>query len=523
VFDVVPPSAAPIAGGGVWGYGGVSADSATGTVFAASGADSTESYTQYADRMIALDRTLGLLGSFLPTEPGTFPCTGAPCDLDFGATPVVFQPVGCPLLTAAGNKNGFLYVFRASDLAAGAAPLQSIQLNPANDWLGSGGVGGVPAYWSAGQMLYVSDTGPGLGSVAGGLVALRVQPDCTLAVAWSAAVGGNATPDSTPTVANGVVYVGEGSTGAVRAFDAKTGAPLWSSGPLPGSATYAAPIVADGKLIFGSWDGYTAAAGGTIRAYAPSAPDTTPPTVSITSPANGARLSGSVNVTAAATDDLGVASVQMQLDGVDLGRPLTTAPYTVAWDTTTAAAGTHVLTAVARDTAGNTAVSNTVTATVDNSIPPPVSVLLGDQTVGDQQDSDTAGKAEAFRTTAAASGTISQVNLYLDALSSATQVLVGIYADEAGHPGALVAQGATSTPTAGAWNEIPLSPVRVAAGTTYWIAILDPFGPGLLRFRDRPGGASETSAADALTNLPASWTTGASYSDGPLSAYGLGG
>ena len=165
-FDVVPGLAAPNGGGGIWGYGGVSVDTAAGTVFAATGADSAEGYTQYANRMIALNASLGLLGSFLPTEPATFPCSGAPCDLDFGSTPVVFQPSGCPTMTAAGNKNGTLYVFRTSDLAANGQPAQALQVNQANDWLGSGGLGGVPAYWAAGRMLFVTDVGAGINGIA---------------------------------------------------------------------------------------------------------------------------------------------------------------------------------------------------------------------------------------------------------------------------------------------------------------------------------------------------------------------
>src|SRR5436190_8534019 len=107
--------------------------------------------------MIALDGNLMLLGSYGPPEPSQFPCTGAPCDLDFGATPAVFQPNACPTMVAAGNKNGQLYVFKATDLAASAQPFQIITLNPANDSLGSGGVGGVPAFWQAGNLLFVSD------------------------------------------------------------------------------------------------------------------------------------------------------------------------------------------------------------------------------------------------------------------------------------------------------------------------------------------------------------------------------
>jgi outer membrane protein assembly factor BamB len=521
-FDVVPGLAAPNGGGGIWGYGGVSVDTAAGTVFAATGADSAEGYSQYANRMIALNASLGLLGSFLPTEPATFPCSGAPCDLDFGSTPVVFQPSGCPTMTAAGNKNGTLYVFRTSDLAANGQPAQTLQVNPANDWLGSGGLGGVPAYWTAGRMLFVTDVGAGINGIAGGVVGLTIKADCSLSVAWSATLG-NAVPNSTPTVANGVVYVGEGSTGSVHAYDAQTGAPLWTSAAISGGATYAAPIVADGRLIAGSWDGTSAASAGTIRAYAPGPADITPPTVSITAPSGGATLSGIVSVAASASDNTGVASVQLKLDGANLGPLLTSVPYTYSWDTTTASAGGHTLSAVAADDAGNTATAANVSVTVNNAGPPPPTVLLGDQTVEVQVDSDSAGQAEAFKTSATATGTLSQVRFYLDSSSTATKVIVGIYADNAGKVGALLTQATTTAPVGGAWNQVSVPGVGLANGAAYWVAILAPTGSGVVRFRDRAGGTSETSSATTLTALPATWVTGVKYTDGPLSAYGLGG
>src|SRR5436309_3911105 len=101
--------------------------------------------------------------------------------------------------------------------------------------------------------------------------------------------------------------------------------------------------------------------------------DTTPPTVSITSPANGATVRSTVSVTANASDNVGVVGVQFKLDGANLGGEDTTAPYAVSWNTTTATNGSHTLTVVARDAAGNTATSSAVTVTVDNS-PPAVSI-----------------------------------------------------------------------------------------------------------------------------------------------------
>jgi len=58
--------------------------------------------------------------------------------------------------------------------------------------------------------------------------------------------------------------------------------------------------------------------------------------------------------------------VQFKLDGVNLGAELTAAPYALLWNTTTVLNGPHTLTAVARDAAGNTATTTTVTVTVVN-------------------------------------------------------------------------------------------------------------------------------------------------------------
>jgi len=95
-------------------------------------------------------------------------------------------------------------------------------------------------------------------------------------------------------------------------------------------------------------------------------PDTTPPTVTITSPASGATVSGTITVSADASDNAGVVGVQFFLDGANLGAELTAAPYTLSWDTTSVNNGTHTLTAVARDAADNRTTSAGVTVTVSN-------------------------------------------------------------------------------------------------------------------------------------------------------------
>ena len=100
-------------------------------------------------------------------------------------------------------------------------------------------------------------------------------------------------------------------------------------------------------------------------------PDFWPPTVQITSPASGATVSGTISVTASATDNRGVAGVQFQLNGANGGAEDTSEPYAVSWDTRSTANGSYTITAVARDAAGNRATSQPVTVTVDNAAPPP--------------------------------------------------------------------------------------------------------------------------------------------------------
>jgi hypothetical protein len=110
---------------------------------------------------------------------------------------------------------------------------------------------------------------------------------------------------------------------------------------------------------------------------APPAPDTTAPSVSVSSPVAGSTVGGIVTVTASASDNVGVAGVQFKLDGVDLGAEDTTAPYTYYWDATTAASGAHVLTAVARDRAGNIKASDPVGVTVHNDTTAPTVAITG--------------------------------------------------------------------------------------------------------------------------------------------------
>jgi peptidoglycan/xylan/chitin deacetylase (PgdA/CDA1 family) len=92
--------------------------------------------------------------------------------------------------------------------------------------------------------------------------------------------------------------------------------------------------------------------------------DTFAPTVSITSPANGATVAGNVKIVVTAADaQSGVASVAYYVDGVLVGTS-TSSPWQLPWNTKKVSSGQHVLTAVATDRAGNRTTSAAVTVTV---------------------------------------------------------------------------------------------------------------------------------------------------------------
>ena len=103
-----------------------------------------------------------------------------------------------------------------------------------------------------------------------------------------------------------------------------------------------------------------------VQLRAETTTDDTAPTVTMTAPAAGATLTGSVTLTADASDDVGVAGVRFQVDGVPVGAEDTTAPYSLSWSSTSVANGSHAIRAVARDAAGNTQTSAAVTVSVDN-------------------------------------------------------------------------------------------------------------------------------------------------------------
>ncbi len=175
----------------------------------------------------------------------------------------------------------------------------------------------------------------------------------------------------------------------------------------------------------------------------------------------------------ASTDNVGVAGYDLYSAGSKLGTTSSTS-YTYSG----LKCGTsYTLGVDAYDSAGNvSSTAKIVAATVACS-----SSLLGTEVLGTYADYNPPGWSEAFSSVASSSGTLGALRVYVDSQSTAPSLVAGLYSDANGAPGSLLGQGSV-TPATGAWNNVPLPAISVAAGRTYWIALLAP--SGTLYYRD---------------------------------------
>jgi M6 family metalloprotease-like protein len=154
-----------------------------------------------------------------------------------------------------------------------------------------------------------------------------------------------------------------------------------------------------------------------VAQTAPPAPDTTAPTTSITSPSNGATVSGTTTVTASASDNAGVSRVEFFVDGA-LAATDSSAPYSFSWNTTAVSDGSHALSSTAYDAAGNSGSSASVSVTVDNSVPADTTAPSTSITA------PSSGATVSGTTTVTASATdnvgVTSVEFYVDGVLAAT-------------------------------------------------------------------------------------------------------
>ncbi len=102
------------------------------------------------------------------------------------------------------------------------------------------------------------------------------------------------------------------------------------------------------------------------RADSTAGADRIPPVVNIYYPAQGAKVSGEIEIRAEATDNTDVKYVFFYIDGKLHKMIMNAPPFADVWDTTRLADGAHVLQAKAMDAAENSASSAEVTVFVEN-------------------------------------------------------------------------------------------------------------------------------------------------------------
>jgi hypothetical protein len=151
----------------------------------------------------------------------------------------------------------------------------------------------------------------------------------------------------------------------------------------------------------------------------------------------------------------------------------------------------------------------------------PAKVLLGNATIESQRDALIPGRPEAFGLRAHANGQIATLRLYIDAQSTATTVLIGLYTNADRGPGTLLGTGSLAAPHRGAWNSVTLAPSQLIAGHRYWLTILGE--GGTLRYRASRRGRcpSDASIRANLRALPIAWSAGRfhRHTHCPISAY----
>jgi outer membrane protein assembly factor BamB len=231
--------------GGLWGWGGVSAEPDGSVVYSAVGNSSVYSADcdclvddgGYGDSVVALTPDLQTVLDW--NRPATVPNVG---DADFGAAPLLFQPDVCPPLAAANNKAGALYIWDRR--ALGAGPIATVGLGDA-----TAPFVGAPSYDPVSGLIYDSqvfmtdsDTGRKYG-----VAALGPGTDCTFTIVWRAAFGSGS--QAPPIVVGDVVLVGGGFDGGFAALDGSTGRLLWSYAT---DEPTLAPLISVGGSVFGA-------------------------------------------------------------------------------------------------------------------------------------------------------------------------------------------------------------------------------------------------------------------------------
>jgi hypothetical protein len=160
-----------------------------------------------------------------------------------------------------------------------------------------------------------------------------------------------------PFVINGTLYVTTMGNGI---WQSTNGGSTWTE-------YTAIPFMSPQRMtLIGSQMYITTFGGGVWKPGAAPPPPPPGPTVSMTAPAAGSTVSGTITLSATASDSSGIAGVTFLVDGTVTGTEITTAPYSMSFDTTTLSNGNHTFSARARNNNNVTATSSGDTVNAQN-------------------------------------------------------------------------------------------------------------------------------------------------------------
>jgi outer membrane protein assembly factor BamB len=232
-LDLVPTGQV---GGGIWTTPAV--DAATNTIYVTTGTKN-QTTQQYAQAIIAIDAT-----SLAVKNYWDLPDADAVVDSDWGASPALLDTPAGQHLAVASNKDGYLYAFDRTNLAAGPLWRQTISIGGTSPTDGDGSISTVAV---AGSTIFAAGGNTSINGVgyAGSVRAL----DASGNILWQHGAAGPVVP--AVTTVNGLVIDEAGST--IEVLDASSGQRLYSY--TTGGPIYAAASVSHGTIFTGSVDG----------------------------------------------------------------------------------------------------------------------------------------------------------------------------------------------------------------------------------------------------------------------------
>jgi PQQ-like domain len=228
---LIDPASCPESDSAIWGRAGVVVDTATGSLFIATGNGTWDGSTDWGDAVIELDSTAThVLGNYTPTNTAELNAA----DADVGSTSPALLGGG---LVAQGGKDDVIRLLEWSAMR-GTAPHKGGEVQTVPTPSGA-------RLFTAPAVLHAGSTTWMFAADGGGTTAWTVSGG-RLVQAWHTGYAG-----TSPVVADGMLFVYDPG-GGLRVYDATSGRQLATLAC--GSGHWNSPIVVDGRVALPEGD-----------------------------------------------------------------------------------------------------------------------------------------------------------------------------------------------------------------------------------------------------------------------------